>query len=58
MSLRSITASKTAKLEELNAELGLVKEAKQRQRGVVEAIASKLPSTEILFVNLMLMMHQ
>jgi hypothetical protein len=30
VSLRLNTASKTAELEELNAELGLVKEAKQR----------------------------
>jgi hypothetical protein len=48
VSLRLTTASKTAELEELNAELGLVKEAEQRQRGVVEATASELPSTEIL----------
>jgi hypothetical protein len=57
VSLRLTTASKIVKLEELNAELGLIKEAEQKQRGIVETIASELPSTEILFVNLMLMMH-
>jgi hypothetical protein len=35
VSLRLTTDSKIVELEELNAKLGLVKEANQRQRGVV-----------------------
>jgi hypothetical protein len=54
MSLRLTTASKTVELEELNAQLRLVKEGEQRQRGVVEATASKLPSTDAPVKSLIL----
>jgi hypothetical protein len=44
VSLRLTTSFKTARLEEPNAELGLVKEAEQRQRSVMEANISNSDS--------------